>query len=186
MEAYAAEHDVPIVGPGRRVAARDPGALDRRRPRLRDGQRDRLLDGVFRARGRPRRPGLLHRRRSRQRRAGARLPGAHGICRPRDDQGRRRGGVARADDRLLRRHLHRRGQGGLPGRAEGGGAARAARGIPPRRQRSLVGQGRRPARCRTTATEGIRHFNQTLFALQEFRSVIVPLRDGVAIARREN
>ena len=36
------------------------------------------------------------------------------------------------------------------------------------------------------ATEGIRHFNQTLFALQEFRSVIVPLRDGVAIARREN
>ena len=35
------------------------------------------------------------------------------------------------------------------------------------------------------ATEGIRRFNQTLFALQEFRSVIVPLRDGVAIARRE-
>lgn len=38
---------------------------------------------------------------------------------------------------------------------------------------------------RDAATEGIRHFNQTLFALQEFRSVIVPLRDGVAIARRE-
>ena len=36
------------------------------------------------------------------------------------------------------------------------------------------------------ATEGIRHFNRTLFALQEFKSVIVPLRDGVAIARREN
>jgi predicted O-methyltransferase YrrM len=36
------------------------------------------------------------------------------------------------------------------------------------------------------ATEGIRNFNRTLFALQEFRSVIVPLRDGVAIARREN
>jgi caffeoyl-CoA O-methyltransferase len=35
------------------------------------------------------------------------------------------------------------------------------------------------------ATEGIRRFNATLFALQEFRSVIVPLRDGVAIARRE-
>ncbi len=35
------------------------------------------------------------------------------------------------------------------------------------------------------ATEGIRQFNRTLFALQEFRSVIVPLRDGVAIARRE-
>jgi caffeoyl-CoA O-methyltransferase len=35
------------------------------------------------------------------------------------------------------------------------------------------------------ATEGIRTFNRTLFALQEFRSVIVPLRDGVAIARRE-
>jgi caffeoyl-CoA O-methyltransferase len=38
---------------------------------------------------------------------------------------------------------------------------------------------------RDAATEGIRHFNQTLFALQEFRSTIVPLRDGVAIARRE-
>lgn len=35
------------------------------------------------------------------------------------------------------------------------------------------------------ATEGIRQFNQRLFALQEFKSVIVPLRDGVAIARRE-
>ena len=38
---------------------------------------------------------------------------------------------------------------------------------------------------RDAATEGIRQFNRTLFALQEFRSVIVPLRDGVAIARRE-
>jgi len=35
------------------------------------------------------------------------------------------------------------------------------------------------------ATEGIRQFNRTLFSLAEFRSVIVPLRDGVAIARRE-
>ena len=35
------------------------------------------------------------------------------------------------------------------------------------------------------ATEGIRQFNQTLFSLEEFRTVIVPLRDGVAIARRE-
>jgi predicted O-methyltransferase YrrM len=35
------------------------------------------------------------------------------------------------------------------------------------------------------ATEGIRQFNEILFSLQEFRSVIVPLRDGVAIARRE-
>jgi caffeoyl-CoA O-methyltransferase len=41
------------------------------------------------------------------------------------------------------------------------------------------------AGVRDAATEGIRHFNQTLFSLQEFRSVIVPLRDGVAIARRE-
>jgi caffeoyl-CoA O-methyltransferase len=41
------------------------------------------------------------------------------------------------------------------------------------------------AGVRDKATEGIRHFNRTLFALQEFRSVIVPLRDGVAIARRE-
>ena len=39
---------------------------------------------------------------------------------------------------------------------------------------------------RDAATEGIRHFNRTLFSLQEFRSVIVPLRDGVAIARRES
>jgi len=38
---------------------------------------------------------------------------------------------------------------------------------------------------RDAATEGIRVFNRTLFSLQEFRSVIVPLRDGVAIARRE-
>jgi len=34
------------------------------------------------------------------------------------------------------------------------------------------------------ATEGIRTFNKRLFSLEEFRSVIVPLRDGVAIARR--
>jgi caffeoyl-CoA O-methyltransferase len=40
--------------------------------------------------------------------------------------------------------------------------------------------------ARDKATEGIRHFNRTLLALQEFRSVIVPLRDGVAIARRES
>jgi len=33
-------------------------------------------------------------------------------------------------------------------------------------------------------TEGIRTFNKRLFSLEEFRSVIVPLRDGVAIARR--
>jgi caffeoyl-CoA O-methyltransferase len=38
---------------------------------------------------------------------------------------------------------------------------------------------------RDAATEGIRQFNRRLFSLQEFRSVIVPLRDGVAIARRE-
>jgi predicted O-methyltransferase YrrM len=35
------------------------------------------------------------------------------------------------------------------------------------------------------ATEGIRTFNKRLFALPEYSSVIVPLRDGVAIARRE-
>ena len=34
------------------------------------------------------------------------------------------------------------------------------------------------------ATEGIRQFNKRLFALPEYSSVIVPLRDGVAIARR--
>jgi caffeoyl-CoA O-methyltransferase len=39
--------------------------------------------------------------------------------------------------------------------------------------------------ARDAATEGIRQYNRTLFALQEFRSVIAPLRDGVAIARRE-
>jgi caffeoyl-CoA O-methyltransferase len=41
------------------------------------------------------------------------------------------------------------------------------------------------ASVRDAATEGIRQFNRRLFSLQEFRSVIVPLRDGVAIARRE-
>ncbi len=35
------------------------------------------------------------------------------------------------------------------------------------------------------ATEGIRQFNKRLFALPEFSTVIVPLRDGVAIARRQ-
>jgi predicted O-methyltransferase YrrM len=39
--------------------------------------------------------------------------------------------------------------------------------------------------ARDAATEGIRQFNRTLFALQEYRAVVVPLRDGVAIARRE-
>lgn len=34
------------------------------------------------------------------------------------------------------------------------------------------------------ATEGIREFNRRLFARTDFRSVIVPLRDGVAIARK--
>ena len=38
---------------------------------------------------------------------------------------------------------------------------------------------------RDPATEGICVFNRTLFSLREFRSVIVPLRDGVAISRRE-
>ena len=33
-------------------------------------------------------------------------------------------------------------------------------------------------------TEGIREFNRRLFARTDFRSVIVPLRDGVAIARK--
>jgi predicted O-methyltransferase YrrM len=38
---------------------------------------------------------------------------------------------------------------------------------------------------RDAATEGIRQFNRTLFSLEEFLTVVVPLRDGVAIARRE-
>jgi predicted O-methyltransferase YrrM len=37
---------------------------------------------------------------------------------------------------------------------------------------------------RDPATEGIREFNRRLFARPDFSSVIVPLRDGVAIARR--
>ena len=36
------------------------------------------------------------------------------------------------------------------------------------------------------ATRGIREFNRRLFARGDFSSVIVPLRDGVAIARRES
>ena len=34
------------------------------------------------------------------------------------------------------------------------------------------------------STEGIREFNRRLFARRDFKSVIVPLRDGVAIARK--
>ena len=41
------------------------------------------------------------------------------------------------------------------------------------------------ADVKDAATEGIRTFNKRLFALPEFSTVIVPLRDGVAIARRE-
>ena len=37
---------------------------------------------------------------------------------------------------------------------------------------------------RDAATEGIREFNRRLFARKDFETVIVPLRDGVAIARR--
>jgi len=37
---------------------------------------------------------------------------------------------------------------------------------------------------RDPATEGIREFNRRLFARPDFSSVIVPLRDGVAIARK--
>ena len=39
--------------------------------------------------------------------------------------------------------------------------------------------------ARDAATEGIREFNRRLFARADFRAVIVPLRDGVAIARKE-
>jgi caffeoyl-CoA O-methyltransferase len=38
--------------------------------------------------------------------------------------------------------------------------------------------------ARDPATEGIREFNRRLFARPDFSSVIVPLRDGVAIARK--
>ena len=40
------------------------------------------------------------------------------------------------------------------------------------------------AAVRDAATEGIRAFNRALFARRDFTSVIVPLRDGVAIARK--
>ncbi len=36
------------------------------------------------------------------------------------------------------------------------------------------------------ATEGIREFNRRLFARDDYTSVIVPLRDGVAIARKKD
>src|SRR5215471_3364415 len=38
---------------------------------------------------------------------------------------------------------------------------------------------------RDAATEGIREFNRRLFARSDFTSVIVPLRDGVSIARKQ-
>ena len=37
---------------------------------------------------------------------------------------------------------------------------------------------------RDAATEGIREFNRRLFARRDFESVVVPLRDGVAVARK--
>jgi predicted O-methyltransferase YrrM len=40
------------------------------------------------------------------------------------------------------------------------------------------------ASVRDPATEGIREFNRRLFARKDFSSVIVPLRDGVAVARK--
>lgn len=40
------------------------------------------------------------------------------------------------------------------------------------------------ASVRDAATAGIREFNRSLFARRDFESVIVPLRDGVAIARK--
>ena len=40
------------------------------------------------------------------------------------------------------------------------------------------------ASIRDPATDGIREFNRRLFSRRDFESVIVPLRDGVAIARR--
>ena len=40
------------------------------------------------------------------------------------------------------------------------------------------------AAVRDAMTEGIRAFNRALFARRDFTSVIVPLRDGVAIARK--
>ncbi len=40
------------------------------------------------------------------------------------------------------------------------------------------------ASVRDAATAGIREFNRSLFSRRDFESVIVPLRDGVAIARK--
>jgi predicted O-methyltransferase YrrM len=40
------------------------------------------------------------------------------------------------------------------------------------------------ASARDAATEGIREFNRRLFARDDFSSVIVPLRDGVAVGRK--
>jgi caffeoyl-CoA O-methyltransferase len=40
------------------------------------------------------------------------------------------------------------------------------------------------ASVQDAATEGIRDFNRRLFARKDFSSVIVPLRDGVAVARK--
>jgi caffeoyl-CoA O-methyltransferase len=40
------------------------------------------------------------------------------------------------------------------------------------------------ASVRDAATKGIREFNRRLFARNDFSSVIVPLRDGVAVARK--
>jgi caffeoyl-CoA O-methyltransferase len=40
------------------------------------------------------------------------------------------------------------------------------------------------ADVRDAATDGIRAFNRALFARRDFTSVIVPLRDGIAIARK--
>ena len=116
MEAYAAEHDVPIVGPGGRdPCSRSWRARSAPTAIFEMGSAIGYSTAFFaRAVGRGGQVFYTDGDPANAERARA-VPGPHGLCRARDDQGRRRGDVARADDGLLRRHLHRRGQGRLSG-----------------------------------------------------------------------
>src|SRR5215471_3972326 len=99
MEAYAAEHDVPIVGPVvatlLEILARSIGAS-----RVFEMGSAIGYSTAFFARAVG---------------EGAGLPRPAGALRPGRVPRRRRGEVARRDDGLLRRDLHRRRQGRLSG-----------------------------------------------------------------------
>ena len=171
MEAFAAENDVPIVGPAvgtlLEVLARSIGAS-----RVFEMGSAIGYSTAFFARAVGRGGQVFYTDgRSGERGEGAGLPRAHGPGST--------GSRSRSATRSLRSRVSNGyfdvifidiDKDGYPDGVEGGGAARPARRVPARRQRPLVGQGRGPGGPATRRPRASATSTAALFALQEFRS----------------